>query len=130
MQYRLDNLSFSSLLPNYINVANASGVISLSGTYDDGTTTNFSITLALSGQQTFSDVYATQSTNNLKIQLNNNAAAGVIYDPVDTEFVQNSVVYSGGNVVVTITVNNNTGSSITLVPQTYTVEVVEYMLPV
>lgn len=129
IQYYYDNLQFSSLLPNYINTDVISGNITLSGVIPDGSTVNFSTTLTLSSTTTFSDIYATGNLFLEKTQLVGNNSIDTIYSSVSTEFVQNSMTYSGNQVTIVITVNNFTGFPITLTTQSFAIEIVEYQIP-
>lgn len=128
LQYHFDDLQFSTLLPNFINVQTTPGSITVSGTLADGTTQNYSTTITLSGLTNFGDVYATRAGT--KTALVSDSSVSGIFDFASSEFAQNSVDYSGGTVTVTITVNNDTGLSVTLHTQTFAIGVVEYMLPI
>jgi len=129
-QYRYDNLSFSTVLPNYIDIGNTSGSIPISGSVADASTATFSTTIQLSADHTFSDIYAFNAAVSGKVQLVSPNSISFVYSSVSFEVIRVSIVYSGNQVTVTIAIDNDTGAPISLTSQTFTIEVVQYMLPI
>lgn len=129
MTYRFDKLQFSTELPNYINVSEPVTSIACTGTYLNGGGTNFSVNVPLNSRSTFKDVYAINQNTNKKTLLSNNVAIDAIWQYVSSETIKNSLTFTGNILTVTINLSNFTGGTITITPQTYTIEVLEYALP-
>jgi hypothetical protein len=136
MGLRLDQVQFASSLPNYINIGTVTGTISISGTVANSTTTNFTTSITVSNKNNRSDIYASNAANGTKQLIsgsnylsNDVSPGGGVYQHKSSEFIQLKTSQSSGNVSVTISVNNFTGASVTLITQTITIEVVQYMLP-
>jgi hypothetical protein len=130
MGYRLDQIQFLSTLPQYINTGTASGVINISGAIANGATANFSVTIPLPAKNTFVDVFMTDNVTGLKTQLVSINSATLIYAYLASETVQVSLTYTRTSVQVTVSIFNGTGFTITgLIPQTITVECIEYNIP-
>lgn len=129
-KYRYDQLAFSSVTANFINNASLTGSIACSGTIANGSGANFTTTITMPNSVQFSDIFLTNENTGKKSFLNNNTGSiDNIWQYVSTETVQISTNYSGSSVVIEISVNNFTGASITLVDQTYSVNVLVYDLP-
>lgn len=129
-KYRYDQLAFSSVTANFINAASLKGTISCSGTIANGAGANFTDTITLTDGVQFSDIFLTnQNTGNKSFLNNNTGSIDNIWQYISTETVQISTNYSGSSVVIEISIDNYTGASITLVNQTYSLNVLVYDLP-
>lgn len=129
MQYKYDQLQFSSLLPNYINVVpNLTTTISCSGTYSFGGGANFSGSITLATLTNFFDVYLINQNTNEKVKLISNVDITQIWQYKSSETLQNSVSVAGLIVTVTINLFNGTGGSLTITSQNYTFEIVQYQI--
>lgn len=129
MQYRYDKLQFSSLLPNWTNIGKVTDTISCSGVIANGSGANFTANLSLLSSSKFSDIYLINQNFNTKTLLESNVSITSLWQYTSSETVTNLATYLGSTLSVTISVANNTGGSITLVNQAYTVEVIEYEMP-
>jgi hypothetical protein len=137
MALRLDNILIASEIPNYINIVpNITNNIVISGTYATGTTTNFSSTLSVSSNNTRADLYAYNASNGKKQLIsssnylsNDISTGGGVYQHKSTEYIQLSTAYSTGSITVTISVNNYSGGTITLITQTIAITAVQYQIP-
>lgn len=130
VNYRYDQLQFSSVIPNFTNVGNVPGSIACSGTFPNLGGGNFTANLTLSTLNTFSDIYLSNQNTGKKTKLNNTLDIDLIWQYSSTETVQDSVSYLGSIVTIEISVFNGTGGTITLVNQTYSVEIIEYEIPI
>lgn len=129
MNYRYDELQFSSVIPNFINIGTIQGTINCSGTIVNGGGQNFQFQVSLNDFSTFNDIKITnQNTGNCTYFIDTQDI-DAIWQFVSTETVQNQVTFIGTLCTVEISVFNGTGGSITLTPQNYTVEIIEYQLP-
>lgn len=129
LSYRYDQLQFSTTLPNFINIATVPATLSINGTITNGNTQNFTVQPSLTTFTTFADIKLKNNNTGLATYLTNNVAIDPIWQYVSTETVQNSVSFVGSVVNIQVSVSNFTGSTITLINQTYSVEVIEYQLP-
>ena len=129
IQYRYDQLQFSTELPNFINIGTPTLSLPISGTIANGSGQNFSVNGNINTFSTFNDFKVTNQTLGQATYLTNNNAVNTIYQRVSTELVQNELTIIGTLVTFTITINNFTGGNITLHPQTFLLEIVEYQLP-
>lgn len=129
IQYRYDQLQFSTEIPNFINLSTPSFTIACSGTIGNGNTVNFTGNVNINNFSTFNDFKIVNQNTNQGTYLTNNSALTTIWQYVSSETVQNSLTVIGTLATVTISVSNFTGGTITLTPQTYRVEVVGYQLP-
>ena len=127
--YRMDKIQFSSNLPNFINVKNDTGTITVSGTVGVGATF-FSGTISLSSRSNFFTLYAVDSYTGNKYAVNNVGSLYLSYSPataLDQLFLYTT--YVGNNLNIFLYVVNNNAIPITLISQTYTFTAVEYQLP-
>jgi hypothetical protein len=136
MNIRPDNIQLLTSIPAYINVGTTSGNIVISGTYATATSTNFTVSVPVKINGNRFDIYGKNMNNGLKQLLstsnfisNDTAIGGGIYQHKTTEFVQLLTSQVNGSVTVTITVNNNSGATITLITQTIQISVVQYQIP-
>lgn len=129
LSYRYDQLQFSSEIPNYINLGTPTASLPVSGTFINGAGTNFTATINLSATSTFLDVYVTNSNTGLRTLLQNDVSIDSVWQFVSSETVQNLITIANGVCTVQISMTNNTGSTITLIPQTFQIEAVEYQIP-
>jgi len=128
--YRMDKIQFSSNLPNFINVKNDTGSITVSGTVAASSTSFFNGTITLSSRSNFFSLYAVSSYTGNKYSINNVGSVYLSYanaSAFDQLFVYSTFV--GNNLNITLYVNNSGASPVTLIPQTYTFTAVEYQLP-
>jgi len=129
LSYRYDQLRFSTTIPNFINVATIPASLSISGTLADGGSQNFTVQPSLTTFTTFADIKFKNNNTGNATYLTNSVAIDPIWQYVSTETVQNSVTFVGSLISIVVSVTNNTGAPITLVNQTYSIEVIEYQLP-
>ena len=130
IKYRYDQLAFSSVTANFINIATLTNVISCSGTLANDSGTNFSVTVNLPNNTSFSDIYlVNQNTGNKSYIFNDTTSIDSIWQYVSSETVQLSNTYNANSAVIVISVGNRTGSTITLINQIYTVETIVYNIP-
>jgi hypothetical protein len=130
MSYRYDQLQMSTTIPNFINLGVVKANLSCSGTIANGGGANFTSQSNINTFSTFNDIKLTnQNTGNCTYLTGSSVAIDNIWQYKTTETVQNSVTFIGTLVTVEISVSNNTGSSVTLVSQVYTVEIIQYQLP-
>lgn len=130
-QYRYDNLQFSSVIPNYINIGNLTTDIPCSGTYANGGGANFSGSVTLSGLTNFFDAYLINQNTNHKgslLSCGSNVEATLIWQYKSTETIEDTISAVGFDLTATISLFNGTGSSLTIINQTYTFEVVQYQI--
>lgn len=130
-QYRYDNLQFSSVIPNFINTNKLTTSIACSGTYANGGGANFTGNVTLSNTTSFYDVYFINQNTNHKISAlatGSNVEISIIWQYESSETVQNSISLDGSILTAEISLFNGTGSSLTIVSQTYTLEVIEYQI--
>ena len=129
-KYRYDQLLFSSVTSNYINVGTYTSTVSCSGTYANGGGANFNGAVALPKALNLPQLYLiNQNTNNKSLITDTSASIDDIWQYVSSETVQIAINFTVNQATVQISVSNNTGATITLINQTYTIEVVEYQLP-
>ena len=125
-KYRYDQLLFSSVTPNYINVGTYKTTINCSGTYANGTGNNFNGTVNLPATLNLPQLYLTnQNTNNKSLITDTGESIDDIWQYVSSETVQIAINFTNNQATIQISMSNNTGSTITLTNQTYTVEVVD-----
>lgn len=129
VSYRYDQLQFSTAIPNFINIGTVTATLNVSGTIANGSGKNFIVQPTLTTFTTFADIKITNAGTGDATYLTNDVAIDPIWQYTSTELVQNSVSFLGSLVTIEISVSNNTGSSITLVNQTYDIEIIEYQLP-
>lgn len=129
MQYRLDKLQFSSLLPQFINIGRPTNSLAVSGTIANGSGQNFTDTITLASNTTFSDIKVTNTNTGKSTYIISPASMTNIWQYASTEAVQCSLVFFNGTVTFAISVSNYTGATITLVNQPFQVEVIEYDIP-
>ena len=129
MKYRYDQLQFSSVIPNFINLGTLTGTINCSGTIANGTGANFQVQVNTNNFSTFNDIKITNTNTNKSTYLTDTWDIDILWQFVSTETVQNQVTFIGTLCTVQISVFNGTGGSITLTSQSYTVEIIEYQLP-
>lgn len=123
-----DNIQFLSTLPNYINIANSPGTISISGTLPDTAVQDYSVTISTSRNNTRFDVYGTNQNTQTK-QLFSNTTVPVNYQNSGGELANIIISYAPTQMSVTIELTNNTGSPITLINQTFGINIVQYQIP-
>jgi hypothetical protein len=128
MQYRYDQLQFSSVIPNFINIGHPTGSVTASGTIPNLSGANFTVNITLGTLNTFMGVFATNQNTGKRTFINNGSAIATIWQFVSSETVQDTLTFLGTTATFTIQVSNNTGGSITLTSQTYSIEVVEYQI--
>lgn len=129
-KYRYDQLAFSSVTANFINVSTPTGVITCSGTIANGSGANFSATVSLPVNNSYNDVFLLNQNTNNKSYLNNNVESiDSIWQYVSSETVQVLLTYTPTSATVEISVSNYTGATITLINQAYTVSAVVYNIP-
>ncbi len=130
MQYRYDQLALSTGIPNFINLATVPLTLTCSGTIANASGQNFTVSASVNTFTTFNDIKLTNTnTGNCTYLTGSSVAIDNIWQYKSTETVQNSVTFIGTLVTVEISVSNNTGASVTLVSQTYDIEIIEYQLP-
>lgn len=129
IQYRYDQLQFSTELPNFINIGTPTLSLSISGTIANGSGQNFSVNGNINTFSTFNDFKVTNQSNGQATYLTNSNAVNTIYQRISTEIVQNELTIIGTLVTFTIMIDNFTGGNITLHNQTFLLEIVEYQLP-
>jgi hypothetical protein len=127
-KYRYDQLRFSTVIPNFINIGNLTTNILCSGTYASGGGNNFTGSVTLSSQSNFFDVYLINQNTNQKVSLTSNVDIDLVWQYVSTEEVQDLVTVVGFDLTATINLFNGTGGSLTITSQTYTMEVVQYQI--
>ena len=128
--YRYDQLLLSTGIPNFINLATIPLSLNCSGTIANGGGENFTVQASVNTFTTFNDIKITNTnTGNCTYLTGSSVAIDSIWQYISTETVQNSVTFIGTLVTIKVSVTNNTGASITLIPQTYSIEVIEYQLP-
>lgn len=128
MQVRPDNVVLTSLLDTYLNYATKTSGIPISGSLDIGAVGNFSTTIAVDRSDSIADIYARNLNTGNKMSL----IAGSIhnpYQPVSTERNPCSVLYSGGVLTITYSIDNGTGVPIVLINQTHEITAVLNEVP-
>ncbi len=128
MTIRPDNINFLSTLPAYIGIGEPTGNISISGSIADGASSNFSVTIPTSTNNTRFDVYGINQNNGTK-QLLSSTNFPLIYQYVSTEIIEMEIAYASSSVTVTFTIFNFTGALINLTNQVIKINVVEYQIP-
>ena len=127
--YRYDQLNFSSVIPNFINLGTVSLSLPCSGTIANGGGHNFIVSGNVNDFSTFNDIKITNQNTGVSTYLVSNLDIDTIWQFVSSETVQNQVTFIGTLVTVEISVSNFTGGPITLINQTYAIEIIEYQLP-
>lgn len=128
--YRLDQIQFLSTLPQYINIGNQPGTISISGAVANGATVNFSTTVPILAKNTFADVFITGSVTAKKTQIVSQNSVSLVYSYLSSESVTCFLSFAPTQLTVTVSIYNGTGFNITgLVPQTISVECIQYNIP-
>ena len=132
MQIRLDQVVLSSFHEAYQNYDNPlpQNIVIASTPLANGGVRTFSVTIPYSRANTRADVYATSSSYKTLLSGSGRAAASVIYTYASSEIAWFNVIYSSGEITVTLTISNNTGGSITPVAQTISISVVQYQAPI
>lgn len=138
MAFKPDITLFNSQLPQYVNIGEPTGNITISGTVVNGGTGAFSVFIATDAATTRSDIFGTNLTTGVRQLLSNSTGAindsqpiGGIYQHTSSEtasvalFIQSSPK----GYTIEIDVFNGTGGSITLINQTIKISIVEYALP-
>ena len=128
-KYRYDQLLFSSVTANKINIGNPQGTIGISGSIASGNTQNFSTTITLSSTQNYTVIYGQNENTNNKTKLDSTTSVSYIYQAVSQESATCAVSFGSNQVTVTISVFNGTASTITLTSQNILITAVEYKLP-
>lgn len=123
-----DNIIMCSELPSYINIGDTTASLTLSGTIPNGSNAASSIHIPISNLSNRSDIYAT-NTNTDEKSLLSSTNFFPIYQSVSTETAGFYIQYSLGSILFTLFVDNFTGSTITLITQTFTIDIVQYQLP-
>jgi hypothetical protein len=129
-QYRYDGLQFSTELPNFVNTGKPSVTLTVSGTIADGNEQDFTATLALDPTATFNDFKLTSQTAGQATYLTNDNAVVPLWIFASSETIQNSLSIIGTTVTFSIQVSNFTGAPVTLRTQMFTLEAIEYALPI
>jgi hypothetical protein len=127
--YRYDKLDFTSSQPNFINLPTLTLSLPCSGTIANGGNQTFSVPGQVESSATFFDFKAINTNTRSATYLTNAVAIDPIWLFVSSEVVQNKVTIANGLVTVGISVSNFTGGPITLIPQTFSIEVIKYQLP-
>ena len=130
MQYRFDQLQFSSALPHFINIGRPSTVLAISGSVPAGGDIQFNASIPLVANATFSEVKATCDVTGKAVYLVSNHSLPMVWSYAGQEYVTATLLYFNGNADITITVSNLAGSSaIILNNQNITFEAIEYEIP-
>lgn len=112
-----------------INVDNLQDDLVVSGTIANGTGQTFTLTLNTTAPNNFNDIYALNKATTAKTQITSGTSLNNVYQPASSELVQNTVTFTPSSIIFTIQISNNTGAPVTLIPQTFTIQVVQYNLP-
>lgn len=131
MAIRPDDVQFSTLLPNYIQITpNPTGNMDIIGNIlPDTFSFTFTATITgLSPDKTRCDLYGV-NLNTGKKQLLTNAGFPSIYENKQGERAIHSIEYGTNSVTLSITIENNTGSVAVLIDQTIALTVVQYKVP-
>lgn len=132
MSIRPDGINFLSTLPNYICLTNDSnvptGTISISGTLANGATTDYSVTISTSLNNTRFDIYGVNQNTGIK-QLYSNTTFPVNYQNTGGESATLLTTYSPTSMTVTIELFNGTGGLLNLTNQNIVITIVEYQIP-
>jgi hypothetical protein len=119
----------STAIPNFINLGTVEATLSCSGTIANGSGQNFQVQENVNTFTTFNDIKVTNTNTGNCTYLTNSVAIDPIWQYVSSETVQNSVSFVGTLVNIEVSVENFTGSSITLANQTFAIEIIGYQLP-
>lgn len=127
-QIKLDKVKYTNLVDTYINYATTTADIVISGSIPDGVSQDFTVVVPYAREKTRADVYLQNLTTGQKQPTSIGARINP-YQFASTETASHSVTYSGSNIIVTVTVANFTGSTVSLVAQTLRATVVQYLVP-
>lgn len=125
-----DGIQFFSRLPQYTELAPATGSLVLVGNgFPDGFSHTFSTTLSIDSNATRVDLYATNS-NTGKKQLLSSTGFPAVYQNVSGELAQHTITFGSNSLTWDLTITNNTGGPVTLIDQTFNLEAICYILPI
>lgn len=128
-QIKMDKLQFGSMVDTFTNYQTITKEVALSGTIADGASSDFTVVIPHSRFRVRADVYVKNLTSGIKRSLNTGTRE-TPYTYVSTEVITQSAVYSNNQITVTFTITNNTGSSISVTPQTLQVTSVLFSVPI
>lgn len=126
---RLDKILFSSELPSYINTADSTANLTVSGSVANGATVNFTAVVTILSTTNRCDLYGTNQ-NTITKQLLSNTGFPAIYQNKAGENAQQQILYGTGTITYILSIFNGTGSPITLTSQVIALEVIQYSLPI
>lgn len=131
MAIRPDNVQFSTLLPNYIQIIpNPTGNMDVIGNILPYTF-SFTFTATISGlspDKTRCDLYGVNQNTGNK-QLLTNTGFPSIYQNKQGEKATCFVEYGTDSITFSMTIENNTGAVAVLIDQTFALTVVQYKIP-
>ena len=123
-----DKILVTSLFDTYINYETLTTNIIISGNVADTATATFSGNIVYDRQKTRADVYARNTTTNIKRPV----TGGIRQSPytfVSTETCSQTATYNGSQITVTFSVFNGTGAPIVRTAQTMEISAVLYEVP-
>jgi len=129
-----DLVFFSSLFDNYLNYANPTDDIAISGSIANGANQTFSVTIPFTRANSRADVYfispqGTKAPANSGTRVPTLLPTYYIYQFASNEIATTIIDYSSSSITVGINIANFTGGAISLVTQTIQVSVVQYDAP-
>lgn len=130
MSIRLDRVAFSTLHEAPRNYDTKTGDINISGTVGAGATQNFSTIMTYERGGTRADVYLDGNSVKTLANTGSRASEEVYQRATPDETFSVLVEYSTSSITVTVSIQNGTGSPITLTTQTITASAVLYDMPI
>jgi len=128
--YRLDKLQFLSNLPNFINVAQETATLDVSGTVGASSILILPVvTIKLKSASNFFTLYAYNNLTGYKSTLTSIGSLFYNYSNSSSEIAEQYITVLNNVVSIHVFINNKIASPVTLIPQTYTFTAVEYQLP-
>lgn len=124
---KLDNILMSSKHESFKNYMSADVSITVSGSIPNGGK-DFVIDIPFSRTGTIVDVYVSKEGSSTKRLVNYSSTLGEFVDVYLTAGIY--LMYSAGNIRVTVGVNNTTGSAKTPSTQTFNLQAVIFDAPV
>lgn len=129
-QLRLDKVQFASNLDTYVNYATVSANVVIAYTnLPNLTPVIFSVTLPYDRVNTRADIYARNTTTNIKSPLWGSSFETPYVAVEAFDNCQSDIYYNDGSIRADFYVTNFNGHPITLIPQTFEVTAVLYEVP-
>lgn len=127
-QIKLDKVILTNLVETYLNYDTLASNILISGNLAAGATQTFSTTIPYVRGKTRADLYARNTTTNIKRPVTGGARQHP-YTYAGAETCDQGASYDGTNITVSFTIRNGTGAVISLTSQTMEISAVLYEVP-